>query len=336
MKGYAQLRSRFWTHGTGKALRGDPKAQLVALYLISAPQADMVGIFHSPVIYMAHETGLTEADVLHGLERLQAEGFLVYDHDNEDVWVCSMAKEQIGDTLKPGDKRRSAIEKQLQTFIRSPLLPVWLERYGESYGITIDVSPFEAPSKPHAGTPDAPSKPHSAAAVAVVDAELKNQNRSAGKPPLPPVGGQAPEQPRLGFEDPPSPPPKPKPKRQRGERPAWEGYAAAYAEGMTEAAGQPFAAPRQRADLVQMATTFALGRDGSKLTGDELVAWFRSTAAEYRRRTEPRFERYDPAGCLRWLNAGRPDKRDRPPAARGAPNVQPAPATGSIYDCEEF
>lgn len=156
--------------------------------------------------------------------------------------------------------------------------------------------------------------------------------------PKPPNGGsaQVPPQLELVGEPPPSPPPKPKPKRQRGERPAWEGYAAAYAEGMSEAAGQPFAAPRQRTDLVQMARTFAVGRDGGKLTGDELVAWFRATAAEYRRRTEPRFERYDPAGCLRWLNAGRPDKRDRPPAARGAPNVQPAPATGSIYDCKEF
>lgn len=305
MKGYAQLRSRFWTHGTGKALRGDPKSQLVALYLISAPQADMSGIYHMPVMYIAHETGLTEADVLRGIERLQAEGFLVYDLDNEDVWVCSMAKEQIGDSLAAGDKRRKAIEKQLQAFERSRLLPLWLERYGEQYSVEVDACPIEAPPKPLPTTLDAPSKGHSAVAAAVVDAVA------------------AAEQPAKATNR--RPPAKP------GEPSAHQRYAEAYAAGMSDVTGEPFAPPRGKRDLVDMALLAIV--DGQRLGGDELLTWIRQTAAAYRRARAgaEQFESgFSVERCVKWLNAGRPT------AAQGARPVQPVHGEQRAWDAPDF
>jgi hypothetical protein len=94
---------------------------------------------------------------------------------------------------------------------------------------------------------------------------------------------------------------EPKPK-------AHERYADAYAAGMRDASDQPFPEPRAKSDLVQMATTY--GHDASgPLTGDNLLAWFRRIAAEYRRAKADSaiYESgYAPSHCLKWLAAGRP------------------------------
>jgi len=58
MRDYGTISPQFWLGKTGKALRGKPEAQLVALYLMTSPHATAIGIYHCPVLYMAHETGL--------------------------------------------------------------------------------------------------------------------------------------------------------------------------------------------------------------------------------------------------------------------------------------
>lgn len=59
MRDYAQVCPQFWLGKTGKKLRGDAEAQLVALYLITSPHANMIGVFHCPMMYIAHETGMS-------------------------------------------------------------------------------------------------------------------------------------------------------------------------------------------------------------------------------------------------------------------------------------
>ena len=49
---------QFWIGETGKLLRGDANAQLLALYLMTCPHSTMTGVFHCPILYMAHETGM--------------------------------------------------------------------------------------------------------------------------------------------------------------------------------------------------------------------------------------------------------------------------------------
>jgi len=59
MRQFAQLRSGFWIGATGKQIcRLGPELQLVALYLISAPGADALGLYYLPMTTAAHETGL--------------------------------------------------------------------------------------------------------------------------------------------------------------------------------------------------------------------------------------------------------------------------------------
>lgn len=152
MRDYGIVSPRFWIGETGKNLRGDPESQLLALYLMTSPHSTMTGVFHCPVLYMAHETGLSMEGASKALARLSEVGFCEYDEASETVFVVRMAAYQIGDTLKARDKRviglRREIERMAETRMKSRFLAV----YGVAYNLVDkgDVaSPFQAPSKPH-------------------------------------------------------------------------------------------------------------------------------------------------------------------------------------------
>lgn len=155
MRDYSKVSGTFWTGKTGRGLRGDMQTQLVALYLMTSPHANMIGVFHCPVIYIAHETGSHLEGAIKGLKKLCEGGFCTYDEDSETVWVHEMAKFQIGDDLKPNDNRVKDIQKQYESMPESRIKSGFLEKYGACYHIADSKplrSPSEAPPKPEAGT----------------------------------------------------------------------------------------------------------------------------------------------------------------------------------------
>lgn len=151
MRDYGKVSPQFWIGETGKLLRGNPEAQVLALYLMTNPHATMTGVFHCPVIYMAHETGLSMEGASKGLARLIEAGFCEYDEASESVFVVNMAAFQIDDCLKPDDKRVLGLRKEV-----AKMLPArFQQRFAEVYGIRFHLakqgennSPLEAPSKP--------------------------------------------------------------------------------------------------------------------------------------------------------------------------------------------
>src|SRR5665213_1243453 len=96
VRAYASLSPMFWTRGSGKRLRGHKEAQIVALYLMSAPATTMVGIYHLALPTLCHETGLTPEEATKGLGRCIEEGFCFWDETEELVFVPALAKHQIG------------------------------------------------------------------------------------------------------------------------------------------------------------------------------------------------------------------------------------------------
>jgi len=112
MRDYGKIASQFWTGKTGKSLRGDAETQLLALYLITSPHANMIGVYQCPILYMAHETGMTIEGASKALQRLIEAGFCTFDGDDEVVWVHEMAAHQIGLGLSPTDKRVKGVQKQ--------------------------------------------------------------------------------------------------------------------------------------------------------------------------------------------------------------------------------
>src|ERR1700753_2240226 len=110
MRDYGKIVPTFWTRGSGKALRDNPIARLAALYVMSAPSANMIGIYYLPLPTLAHELGVPLEAPSRGplegasgppsggprgglqgvrdvLDRLAEEGIAFYDDVEELVWV---------------------------------------------------------------------------------------------------------------------------------------------------------------------------------------------------------------------------------------------------------
>lgn len=159
MRDYSKVSGNFWTGRTGKLLRGDKDAQLVALYLVTCNHGNMIGVFHLPILYLAHETGLDIEGASKALARLIKGQFCTYDNDTELVWVHEAARFQIGDRLMPGDKQVKGIQKQYDALPDGLIKSGFFSRYKESFhmieaGIKHEEqqSPLEAPTKPVAVT----------------------------------------------------------------------------------------------------------------------------------------------------------------------------------------
>ena len=112
MSDFGKLEARFWQRGTGKRLRGDVHAQLLAMYLMSCESARPFGLFYLPWVLLLDETGMSAKDAAGAMERLMLEEFAYYDRDEGLAWVPGMAIRRVGDELKEGDKRRPALVKE--------------------------------------------------------------------------------------------------------------------------------------------------------------------------------------------------------------------------------
>jgi hypothetical protein len=147
MRDYGKVSPKFWTGSTGKALRGDPEAQVLAIYLMTCPMSHMSGVFTCPMIYMAHETGLGIEGASKALERLIEGGFCIYDAPSETVFVVRMAYYQVAESLKPDDKRVKGLLKDVESMPKGLIRNAFVSEYATAFCLGIEPS-YEAPSKP--------------------------------------------------------------------------------------------------------------------------------------------------------------------------------------------
>ncbi len=152
MRDYGKISPHFWIGATGRALRrAGMDAQLVALYLISSPHANMIGIYYLPIAYLAGDTGLSFEGASKGLTKVIATGFAKYDEALEVVFVPSLAKFQVAERLHKDDKRRKGVENELSKWPKHPFTREFAEIYAESFGLDpnqYQASPSEGASKP--------------------------------------------------------------------------------------------------------------------------------------------------------------------------------------------
>lgn len=135
MRGYNAVSPSFWTRGSGKRLRGNAHAQLVGLYLITCPSANMLGLFYLPLATLCHETGLTGEQARAALRACSDAAFAFYDEVGELAWIPNHAEKDIGTSLGSKDKRRPMIERELAGYGDHRYVREFYARYGSAYGL---------------------------------------------------------------------------------------------------------------------------------------------------------------------------------------------------------
>lgn len=153
MREYGSVSPQFWIGKTGKSLRGNPEGQVLALYLMTSPHANMIGVFHCPVMYMAHETGLGLEGASKALASLIDAGFCLYDNDSETVFVIRMAAHQVGEDLDIKDNKVKGVHKEVAKIAVKSLKDAFISEYESAYHLKT-----EAPCKPLRSIEKAPSK----------------------------------------------------------------------------------------------------------------------------------------------------------------------------------
>lgn len=183
MREYGKVSPRFWIGETGRKLRKMPDAQRIAMYLMTAPMANMTGVFYCPIATILNDVGspcegLVRGDegaseglvrgtevpykayqraiegVKNALKALQELDFCFYDFESEFVFVKEMARCQIDEKLKPSDNRVKGIRKDIETMPK-PMRARFIARYNDDFSLGFDeeiesekASPLEAPSEP--------------------------------------------------------------------------------------------------------------------------------------------------------------------------------------------
>lgn len=151
MRDYGKVSPQFWVGKTGKALRGNQEAQIVALYLMTSPHANMIGVYYCPIEYIAKETGLTLEGASKALQCLFEADFCTFEADSEYIFVHQFARNQIGEELKTTDKRVQGVVNELAKVPKGQCWQSFRARYAVPYNLpatTESASPLEAPSEP--------------------------------------------------------------------------------------------------------------------------------------------------------------------------------------------
>jgi len=156
MREYAKVVPKMWHGKTMKALRKHPEALIVAMYLITSPSSNMLGLFPQPLMYMAYETGLGIEGASKGLHVCVDAGFCSYDEESEFVFVHEMASYQIASELSPKDKQCVGIQKAYDALPENPFLEAWHDRYAAAFHLANKrkndggkQGAYQAPSMPH-------------------------------------------------------------------------------------------------------------------------------------------------------------------------------------------
>ena len=107
-----------------------------------------------PIQFIQLETGRPIEGASKGLTKLCELGFCTFDPATETVWIHEMARFQIGDALKGGDKRIKHVVRFFEEIENPHIKQAFFEKYGKAFQlpkpppIPETESPIEGASKP--------------------------------------------------------------------------------------------------------------------------------------------------------------------------------------------
>lgn len=145
MRDYGRITPQFWIGDYGRKLRGKPNLQVVLMYMITSPNANMIGLYYLPTQIMAHETGVPLQQVEHAILFLHDIEVAHYDSDRELVYLPWMAKDQIGSSISEKNINMiTGVLRLVDAFEGHPFALDFVSRYNDAYHLGRS---FEAPSR---------------------------------------------------------------------------------------------------------------------------------------------------------------------------------------------
>ena len=138
---FCAVRPEIWI---GKFFRKmDVDSKLLAIYLRTSLQFQMIGIFYIPLEIIIKHTGLTLSVVESCLKQLEKIHYLRFDLELEVVWVVDMAVSQISSGGLSQPQRKGVINELARLSEEEyPFVAEWLNLYGEKYQISHDEISF--------------------------------------------------------------------------------------------------------------------------------------------------------------------------------------------------
>lgn len=130
MRNFIKLSPNFWVGATGRALRkAGPEAQLVALYLLSNPHVNYIGMYRLSLAYASADLAIPVDRLRELFAAVAATDFAVYDAESETAWVYEAAAHQIG-ALVAKDKRIVAAQSEFESLPNDcPYLQSFYDKY---------------------------------------------------------------------------------------------------------------------------------------------------------------------------------------------------------------
>lgn len=121
-----------WTGRTGRLLRKHPAdVRELQLYLATAPNNEMYGLYYKPLTTMAEELGRPLEVISASLAVLEGPeiNYCAYDYENSWVWVFEMARIQMKLPLLPRDYKVTAANRWYQGLMKNAHLGPYFDRY---------------------------------------------------------------------------------------------------------------------------------------------------------------------------------------------------------------
>lgn len=154
---YGKVSSTFWTGPTGRQICAmGQDHQLVALYLMTGPNSNMIQLYHLPLpLASYHLANYPLKGLAKVLQSLREVDFVRFDETTDAIFLPQGAKYQIGEWLKPKDNVVKHIKRELLKWRKHRFYKDFLSIYGDNYSLR-DMPPYEGPSKEEGGGPSKP------------------------------------------------------------------------------------------------------------------------------------------------------------------------------------
>jgi hypothetical protein len=130
MREFAKISPKFWMSPLGKKLKTcEAETRVIAFYLMTCPNSNMIGFYYLPLALMAHEIGIPLEEASKGLKSLIEIGFCAYDELTDCVWIYDMAPTQLGGPLNVKDNKVRHVNDLFQALPETPFLQDFYDKY---------------------------------------------------------------------------------------------------------------------------------------------------------------------------------------------------------------